>query len=186
MVSLAFSYSRTVSFSCVRIAVALSESSRCAPQKAERISCQPKAGPRTPIFAVILQAVFIPLGICTSGGYSKGPRGKDPALDQACIAKCVEQNPSYADGACPLFTPAIKCPSACTQPGNAREAWVVAAAQAVVMVLAPKPAAAPDSLFAVPCRNSFDLWGREAHDPGPATAEYVCCIYMGPGSGSLR
>ena len=51
---------------------------------------------------MLLQLVFVPLGICSSGGYSKGPREKDPSLNQACVAKCAEQDPDYVS--CPYLT----------------------------------------------------------------------------------
>ena len=100
----------------------------------------PASRPLTPVRAVLFQAVFIPIGICNGGGYSKGPRGKDPALDDACRARCLDSNPTYDGGKCPsggLFRGPGDCPPACVRETSPVGVWVGSAIETVIMVGAP-------------------------------------------------
>ncbi len=87
-------------------------------------------------WAVVFQAIFIPIGICNGGAYSKGPRGKDKALDAACTNKCF-QNKGYADGKCPSgggFGGARDCPPECIRDMSPVGVWVGSVIQVLIMV----------------------------------------------------
>jgi hypothetical protein len=87
---------------------------------------------------VLFQVIYIPLGICSEGQYSKGPRGKNAELERACFAKCLSKQPTYTDGSCPrgsVFRPPADCPNECTRaPMDAEAVWVGAAIEAIIMV----------------------------------------------------
>jgi hypothetical protein len=88
------------------------------------------------LLSVVFQAIFIPIGICSGGGYSKGPRGKDPKLDAACTNKCIV-NKGYADGKCPNsggFRGGGDCPSECIREMSPVGVWVGSVIQVLIMV----------------------------------------------------
>jgi hypothetical protein len=88
------------------------------------------------LFSVVFQAIFIPLGICNGGGYSKGPRGKDPALDAACKRMCIA-NKQYDGGKCPSgggFGGPRDCPPECIREMSPVGVWVGSAIQVLIMV----------------------------------------------------
>ncbi len=86
--------------------------------------------------SVVFQAIFIPIGICNGGGYSKGPRGKDAALDAACKQLCIT-NKNYDGGKCPNsggFRGGGDCPAECIREMSPVGVWVGSAIQAAIMV----------------------------------------------------
>jgi hypothetical protein len=117
------------------------------PRQAPSPPPRPPPAPH-PLRAALFQAVFIPLGICNGGGYSKGPRGKDPALDGACRARCLRSEPAYEGGRCPGGGGFLRggggCPPACEREASPAGAWAGSAIEAAIMVRArARPARRP-------------------------------------------
>ena len=86
---------------------------------------------------VLFQTIYIPVGICNGGQYSKGPRSKNAELERACFAKCLSQQPGYTDGKCPSgggFGPPANCPDECMRTMNPAGVWIISAIQAIIMV----------------------------------------------------
>ena len=88
--------------------------------------------------SVVFQAIFIPIGICNGGAYSKGPRGKDKNLDAACTQLCKNRGAGYEDGKCPnsggFRGGGADCPPECIREMSPVGVGVGSAIEVMIMV----------------------------------------------------